>query len=422
MNGRTMLEVYSTRRMASLAALGFAAGVPLMLTSRTMKVWARDTGVDLTTVGLFSLVTLPYAYKFVWAPVLDRVSPPMLDRRRGWLLLAQVLLVLGIAGMGLSGPRSAEDSLILFGTLAAVVAFLSATQDIAADAYRTDVLHPRELGAGASVYIGGYRVAMLCTGAGAVALAAVLPWPGVYFAAAGAMLVGIIATVLAPRPPVAAAPRSFAAAVLEPAREFIGRTRWRAGLILLFIVLFKLPDYMAGAMTDVLLLDLGFTKAEIAFWGLGVGTAVTIPGVLIGGPIVTKVGLGRALVVFGLAQAISNAGYLVMAAAGRHHQLMVAVIGIEYFCTGLVAAGFVAFLMSQCDRRFSATQFALLSSLMGASAALGGAPTGALVEALGYMGFFTITILVGIPGLALLPLCPARKSCTRVSESVLVQV
>jgi PAT family beta-lactamase induction signal transducer AmpG len=413
MPGKRLRDAYLNRRMAALLALGFGAGVPLMLTGRTMKVWAGDVGVDLATVGLFSLLTLPYSFKFVWAPVLDRIAPPLLDRRRGWLLIIQCLLVAAIAAMGAIGPVDAERSLVLFGAAAVLVAFLSASQDIVADAYRTDILSPVELGAGASVYVSGYRVAMLSTGAGAVALAAGLAWGAVYATAAGLMLVPIIATACAPRPPGVAPPATIAAAVIEPAREFMTRNRWRAGFILAFIITFKLPDYMAGALGDVLLLRLGFAKEEIAFWGMGVGIAVTIPGVLAGGPIVVRLGLRRALFIMGAAQAASNAGYFVLASVGQNMGVMIAVIGIEYFCMGLVAAGFVAFLMSQCDHRYSATQFALLSSLMGASSALGGAATGAIVDHIGWQWFFAITIAAGVPGMAMIGLLPSSRDQAR---------
>lgn len=397
--------MYVNRRMAALIGLGFASGLPLMLTGRAMTVWSRDQGLDLTTIGLFSLVTLPYTLKFLWAPAMDRFVPPMLGRRRGWLLILQMLLVIAITLMALSGPgEGPTDNLVPFVFFALAVAFFSASQDIVADAYRTDVLAREELGPGASVYMTGYRLAMLASGAGAVYLASWMAWSVVYILAAASMSIGIAATLLAPEPAEdVRAPRTFAAAVVEPAREFIRRNRRRAWIVLVFVVAFKLPDYMAARMTDPLLLDLGFTKGDIAFWALGVGIAVTIPGVLVGGPIVTRLGLVRALVVFGVAQALSNAGYMLLAFSGAVYWLMVLVIGIEYFCMGLVVAGFVAFLMSQCDKRYSATQYALLSSLMGLSNALAGAPTGWLVEVTSYPVFFLITILAAIPGLLMLP-------------------
>jgi PAT family beta-lactamase induction signal transducer AmpG len=398
--------------MAVLLGLGFASGLPLMLTSRTLNVWARDQRVDLTTIGLFSLLGLPYAYKFLWAPAIDALPLPILGRRRGWLLVTQLALIGALAGMALTGPTSAGSGLLGFAICGFAVAFFSATQDIAADAYRTDVLTASELGPGASVYMTGYRAAMLLASAGAVALAEYLQWKWVYFIVAGLMLPGVLATLLAHEPQTAATPNSFVEAVIEPLREFLARNRMKAVLVVLFILLFKLPDYMAQRMTDPLLLDLGFTKQQIAFWALGVGIAVTIPGVLVGGPLIAAVGLRRGLLIVGIAQALSNAGYLILANVGANRTAMMFAVGIEYFCTGLVAAGFVAFLMSQCNRRFSATQYALLSSVMGLSNALGGLPTGWLVERLRYPAFFLITMMVAIPGLLMIPFLPARNEIT----------
>ena len=381
-----------------------------MLTGRTLRVWARDQGVDLASVGLIGLVTLPYAYKFLWAPLLDRYRPPLLDRRRGWLIIFQILLVLAIATLGFVGPTSADESLRMLVLLAALISFFSASQDIVSDAYRTDVLSPAEFGAGASVYTTGYRLAMLATGAGAVWLASRLPWGQVYLIAAAMMLLGVMATLVAPSPAHDEhAPSTFADAVIEPVREFIVRNGRRTSVILAFVLVFKLPDYMAAAMTDSMLLDLGYTKEQISIWSLGAGTAVTIPGALIGGILLTRFGLKRSLYVFCAAQAISNGGYLALALIGEPHAAsMLAVVAIEYFCVGLVAAGFIAFLMKQCNHTFSATQYALLSSAMGLSNSLGGAPAGYLVEEFGYEWFFVITILLAIPGFILLPWVQGR--------------
>lgn len=398
----SLRAIYDNPRMAALIAIGFSAGVPYMLTSRTMKLWARDEGVDLATIGLFSLVTLPASLKFFWAPFMDRFVPPLLGRRRGWLVITQFCLMASIVAMGLAGPSAPDSPIFSFGILALCVSFFAASQDIVADAYRTDVLKPEEYGAGASFYVSGYRVALLATGAGAVFLAAKTNWSVVYTLCAALVMIGVIATLLAPNPADDAPPATFTDAVVEPVREFVARNLWWAPAIVLFIVLFKIPDYMAAALADLLMLDLGFTKEQIALWSLGVGTAATIPGVIIGGVIASKMGLARSLIVFGVAQAVSNAGYLVLAYVGAIEWVMFLVVGIEYFCAGLVAAGFVAFLMSQCNHRFTATQYALLSSLMGLSASLAGAPTGFIAERVGYVGFFSYSIAAAIPGMALL--------------------
>jgi len=408
-------KVYLSPTMAVLLGLGFASGLPLMLTSRTLNVWARDQGVDLATIGLFSLVSLPYAYKFAWAPLIDAVRLPFLGRRRGWLAVTQLLVIVAIAGMAFAGPTSPQTPLLGFAIFSFVLAFCSASQDIVADAYRTDILRDDELGPGASTYMTGYRQAMLASGAGVVALAAHYPWRDVYLMAACGMIVGLIATLAAKEPPTTTQAPTFVQAVVHPFREFIVQHGGRALVVLVFILLFKIPDYMAARMIDPLMLDLGFTKQEIAFWGLGVGIAVTIPGVLVGGPLVAWLGIPRALLVVGTAQAASNAGYMLLASSGKVQWLMIGVVGFEYFCTGLVAAGFVAFLMSCCDRRFSATQYALLSSVMGLSNSLSGLPTGWLAERFGYPTFFLITIIAGVPGLLMIPFLKSSRASRSTS-------
>ncbi|MCI0631342.1 MAG: MFS transporter [Phycisphaerales bacterium] len=410
--GRDKSRSWRDPKMIALIGLGFASGVPLLLTGRTLKVWARREEVDLASIGLLSLVALPYAYKFLWAPLLDRFRLPLLGRRRGWILVLQALLLAAIAGLAFTGPdaTATSESLRAFATCAVAVAFLSASHDIVVDAYRTDVLEPAERGNGASLFTCGYRVGMLVSGAGVIYLASHMSWSGAYLLVGATMLAGVGSVLIAPEPSMKdSPPRTFAEAVIDPVGEFMRRNGWRAVLIVAFIFAFKLPDYLASAMTDVLLVDLGYSNKAISLWSLGLGTAVTIPGALVGGPIVSRLGLTRALLLFGAAQAISNAGYLGLALAGEPNEIaMVAVVSIEYFCMGLVAAGFIAFLMSQCQQRYSATQYALLSSLMGLSSSLAGVPAGFAVESFGYPWFLLLTIVAAIPGLAMLPWLPKQ--------------
>lgn len=399
----TWLRLYTERRMGVLLALGFASGLPATLLGRPLKIWAGSCGIDLGKIGMLSLLTLPYTFKFLWAPLMDRYVPPLLGRRRGWLLVTQLGLMVLMAWMALHGPRDSTSSLTIFAALALIVAFWSASQDIVADAYRTDILEEHELGAGASIYAGGYRVAMIGAGAGAVFLAGQMSWQNVYLLGAAGMGIGVVATLLAREPAGARHhPPTLRAAVIEPAEEFISRRKTLVIPILLFLLLFKLPDYLAQGMGDQLLLQhLKFSKEQIAFWSLGAGTAVTIPGVLVGGPLVTRLGLYRSLLVIGIVQAASNAGYLILACVGAHYGLMIGAVAVEYFCTGLVVTGFTAFLMHQCDRRYSATQYALFTGLMALSSALSGACSGYLAKALGYPLFFAATILAAGPGLIL---------------------
>jgi PAT family beta-lactamase induction signal transducer AmpG len=394
------LALWRERRMVALALLGFASGLPLYLTSRTLQAWMRAEGVDLTTIGLFSLVALPYSLKWLWAPVLDRVVPPFLGRRRGWLLILQLAIAVALAMMALANPRAA---LKLVALNALVIAFLSASQDVVVDAYRADVLAEREMGVGVAVWVIGYRVALIVTGALAFFLADQLSWPLAYLAMGGLMALGIVGTFLA-REPAAAAPQSFREAVVAPFREFVGRVgAVRFVLVLLFIVLYKLPDYLAGGIATPFLVDLKFSLTEIGAVQGGLGIGATMAGVVVGGVLVERAGINRSLWVAGLLQAVSNVAYYLLALAGASRTALIAAIVVENACTGVVTAVFLAFLMALCNVRYSATQFALLSSLMGVSRDVLVAPAGAVAEALGWPGYFLATVAAALPGMLLLP-------------------
>jgi PAT family beta-lactamase induction signal transducer AmpG len=388
--------------MVVLALLGFASGLPLYLTSRTLQAWMRTERIDLTTIGLFSLVALPYSLKWLWAPVVDRYVPPLLGRRRGWLVITQIGLLGAIALMSVENPHT---GLRLLAANAVLIAFFSASQDIVIDAYRTDVLTERETGAGAAIWVTGYRVALLATGALAFVLADRMSWQSVYLALAGLGLIGLAASLAAPEPAGAVPPQSFAEAVVLPFRDFLARAgAARLALVLVFVVLFKLPDYLAASIATPFLLDTGFSQTDIGTIQGGLGIAVTIAGALAGGALVARLGLNRSLWIVGLLQALSNFGYFALAVAGKHYPLLVGAIVVENFCGGLVAAGFMAFLMSLCSTRFSATQYALLSSLMGVSRDVLVAPAGGIAQSIGWPAFFLITLAAGLPGMAMLPL------------------
>lgn len=400
--------------MVVLALLGFASGLPLYLTSRTLQAWMRVEHVDLTTIGLFSLVALPYSLKWVWAPLIDRYVPPFLGRRRGWLVITQIGLVLAIAAMALQDPRL---GLRLLAVNALLIAFFSASQDLVIDAYRTDVLSERETGAGAAIWVTGYRVALLATGALAFVLADRMPWPMVYLALSALMAIGIGAAVWAPEPPQAEpSPATFADAVVLPFREFFARAgAGRGWLVLVFVVLYKLPDYLAASIATPFLLDVGFTQTDVGAIQGGLGIVATIAGALASGALVARIGINRALWIVGLLQALSNLAYYGLALAGKNYPFLVATIVIENFCTGLVAAGFIAFLMSLCSTRFSATQYALLSSVMGVSRDLLVAPAGGIAQATGWPVFFLITLAAAIPGMLLLPVFAPWTGHSRVA-------
>lgn len=401
---QSWLQVFQSRKMAALLFLGFSSGLPLYLTSKTLQAWMTVEKVDLETIGLFSLVGLPYSLKFLWSPLLDRFVPPFLGRRRGWLVLIQGLLLLTIAAMALQKP-SGVLPLQLFATNALLIAFFSASQDIAADAYRTDVLEELEMGAGAAVFVLGYRVALLVTGSLALILADQLPWPIVYLLMSVLMVLGLVSSFFAPEPiQRERPPESLSAAVILPFKEFFYRSGLLRGvLILVFIVLYKLGDALVNNMATPFLLKTGFTQTDIGAIQGGMGLIATIVGAIAGGAVLSQIGINRSLWLFGGLQALSNLAYFLLAQVGKSYQLLVLTINIENFCAGLGTAAFVAFLMSLCNQRFSATQYALLSSLMAVSRDILVAPAGKVAAATGWPLFFLISIAAAVPGLMLLP-------------------
>lgn len=381
--------------------LGFASGLPLALTGGTLQAWATLDGVSLQSIGFLTLIGSAYTLKFLWAPLVDRYSFPFLGRRRSWILLTQLALAASIAAMGLYSPGS---SMLPLAMLAVLVAFLSATQDIAFDAYSTDVLRSEERAAGAAVKVLGYRLAMIVSGGLALVLADQwLGWQNTYFLMGAFMAVCAFATLIAPEPEVvAAAPRSLALAVVEPLGEFFRR---RGALtLLLLIVLYKLGDAFAGALsTTFLLRGAGFTGTEVGAVNKVFGLTATIFGALAGGTLMARLGLYRSLMMFGLLQAVSNFGYWVLAVTPPHLYSMAAVVVLENLCGGLGTAAFVALLMALCRQEFSATQFALLSALSAVGRTyLAGPLTPPLVEWLGWPGFFVVTVFIALPGLWLL--------------------
>jgi MFS transporter, PAT family, beta-lactamase induction signal transducer AmpG len=396
------VRIFGQPKMAILLLLGFSSGLPFYLTSKTLQGWMTTAHVDLATIGFFSLVTLPYSLKFVWAPVMDRYIPPFLGRRRGWVLITQVLLLVAIAAMSLHDP---VQGLRMLAINAIAIAFFSASQDISLDAYRTDVLENREMGAGAAVFVLGYRIAMITTGALAFFLADRIMWPTVYLILSTLLLIGIATTFFAPEPVLSdAPPRTLGEAVVLPFADFFQRVGiGRAVFVLLFIVLYKYSDSLAGSMTTPFLLKTGFSQSEVGAVFLGVGVIATIAGVLVGGAVIGKVGINKSLWIFVVFQGLSNLTYYGLSLAGKDHAFMVAAIITENFGLGLVTAAMTAYLMSMCNKRFTATQFALLSSLMAASRDILVAPAGKLAESLGWPGFFLITVAMALPPLLLLP-------------------
>ncbi|MEK7944341.1 muropeptide transporter [Pigmentiphaga sp. YJ18] len=394
-------SLYTNRRVAPLLALGFASGLPLALTSGTLQAWATVDGVSLQAIGFLTLVGSAYTLKFLWAPLMDRYTPPLLGRRRGWMVVTQLLLALAIMAMGLLSPSNALLPLAL---IAVFVAFCSSSQDIAFDAYRTDVLRKEERGAGAAVSVLGYRLAMLVSGGLALVIAdSWLGWGNMYMLMGGLMGLAVLATLWAPEPETpAAAPRTLTEAVTGPLVEFFRRPG--AIVLLVLIVLYKLGDAFAGSLSTAFLIrGAGFSATEVGTINKVLGLGATIIGALAGGSLLAKLGLFRSLMLFGLLQAVSNLGFWLLAISPKSILLMAAAVGIENLCGGMGTAAFVALLMGLCDHRFSATQFALLSALSAVGRTyLAGPLAPPMVENYGWPTFFLVTVVIALPGMALL--------------------
>jgi PAT family beta-lactamase induction signal transducer AmpG len=411
---REAAAVYLDRRMLLILAMGFSSGLPLLLTLGTLDWWLREVGLELRTIGLFALVGLPYSLKFLWAPLVDQAPLPpltrLLGRRRGWALGTQLGLAAAIAGLGLTDPAHAPA---LTAAWALAVAFFSASQDIVIDAYRIEILAPHEQGAGAAATQLGYRVGMLASGAGAFALADALPWPSVYLVMAALVSVGAAAVLLAPEPPAPpaqapAAPAGSAeriaarlrTAVLDPLVDFVGRRGWVA--ILLLALLYKFGDAVSGKMASPFYFDMQFTKLEVASVTKVWSIVATMAGITAGGALVAGIGTFRALLVGGVLQAATNLLYSVLAVVGHSVPMLAVAVGADSFTGGLASAAFVAYLSGLCRARFTATQYALLTSLMAGGRTLLSSGSGWLADWLGWAPFFAATAALALPGLLLL--------------------
>lgn len=384
-----------SRRLLLMLPLGFASGLPLPLSSSTLQAWLTVEGVAIATIGLFALTGLPYTLKFLWAPLVDRFVPLPVGRRRAWLLLTQTVLALALAGLAAFDPH---HQLLLIAGFALLIAFFSATQDIAFDALRTDVLRPEERGLGAALSVTGYRLAMLVAGALALILGEHWGWSNTFLLMAGLMATTLVVTLLTPEPAGVRAPRSLAEAVSGPLKAFFARPEaW--GLILL-VILYKLGDAFAGSLTTAFLIrGAGFTPTDVGLVNKGFGLAATLIGALAGGLWLMRLGLFRALMLFGILQAVTNLGFLVLALTGHNYPLMVLAVGLENLAGGMGTAAFVALLMGLCEVRYSATQFALLSALASLGRVLLGPVAGGVVTWLDWPLFFVLTFLAALPGL-----------------------
>ncbi len=400
-----MLVLFRDRRFLIMLALGFAAGVPLPLTGFVLRQWFSESNISLAAIGFTALIGLAYSLKFLWSPVMDHAAPPFLrrlGRRRGWLASIQPPLMVAILALGFTDPASAAW---LTAAVAVVVAFLSASQDIVIDAYRIEILEEQDQGYGFACYVWGYRFALLAANAGALGMVGLVGWSGAFAYCAALVAIGFLAVLFAPEPAAPPRetlswPRRMKLAVVDPFADFMRRRYWLA--ILLFVVLFKLGEALAGIMTPPFYRAIGFTRADVAQVAVVFGLVMSLAGVLAGGYFVARIGVGRALVITGLLQMLSNLMYVALYWAGRDIGMLYAQVGVENFTDGLADAAFVAYLTGLTNRAFSATQYALLSSLAAVPLRFLGAWSGQWAEALGWTNFFLMTTAAALPALCIM--------------------
>jgi PAT family beta-lactamase induction signal transducer AmpG len=394
----------ATQRLVAVAAEGVASGTPLMVGSKLLQGWLTASGVPLALIGLIPLAELPYTLKLFWAPLLDRWPIPWPDRRRGWILAMQVLLVAVIAAMALLRPSTSPASLTVIGIAALLLAICSATQDIVIDAYRTDLLPEAERGPGAAAASLGYRAAMLAVGAGGFLLAGRYGWPAAFLSAAALVAAVIPFTLTAPKlKPVQHAVTSLRQAVLGPAREFLHRAGpGRTWQLLLLVLLYRWPDGLLSAMAIPFLTLQGFSEAQIGLVQGGWAIGATMVGTVLGGALFAWLGMNRSLWLFAIVGALGNLSYWALARFGGGFSGLITAVSLENISGGMVGAVFVALLMSLCNPRFSATQYALLSGVYAMSRSLLSAPAGVVAERVGWPSFFLFTVAAAVPGFLLL--------------------
>ncbi|MDR6774460.1 AmpG family muropeptide MFS transporter [Azospirillum sp. BE72] len=419
------LSVYRDPRVLAILFLGFAEGLPFALTGATLNVWLTEEGVSRTNIGLFALVTMPYALKFLWAPLIDRMRLPVMTRlfgrRRGWALTAQAALIAALLGLGTTDPG---QDLWWTALCAVLVAFCSASQDIVVDAYRVEVLEEHQQAAGAAVLVLGYRFGLMAAGAGALFIAEAYGWRTAYEAMAALVLVGMATILLCrePKEPPPSARETLIAewlarrphlsgrsavmlawlygAVVAPFLQFMERRAWV--LILAFIASYKLGEVLAGQMSSTFYISLGFTKSEIATVSKLFGLWATIAGGLLGGLLVGKIGVLRGLMIGGILQMVSNLGYVLLAWTGHDVSILAVTVVIDNVCGGIATAAFVAYLSGLCNVAYTATQYALLSSFYKLGGDLFGASSGWLAERMDWISFFLLSMAGALPALCLL--------------------
>lgn len=408
---QSIVHVGPSRTKALLVCifLGFSSGLPLFILYNLLSAWLKSEGVDLKAIGLFALVGMPYTWKFLWAPAMDRFKLPFLGRRRGWMILTQIAVMLAVILMGQFNP-STEIWIVVF--LASIVAFFSASQDIVVDAHRREWLTEGQMGSGTALFVNAYKLSTLVPGSLSLILSDLITWDWVFFITGLFMLPGILTTLLVSEPrEYGPAPLTMKEAVIEPFKEFIQRSGWKhAALILLFIFLYKLGDSMASALATPFYIELGFTRTEIGIVAKNAGLWASILGGILGAYWMLKTGVNKGLWIFGVLQAVATFGFVVLAQSGPDLWVLSWVIGFEAITAGLGTAAFTAYLALETNPRFTATQFALFTSLSAVPRTFINALTGYIVEFTGWTNFFIICVVLALPGLMLLPkIAPWRE-------------
>jgi PAT family beta-lactamase induction signal transducer AmpG len=395
-------QSYLNRRMLICVFLGFSSGLPLFILLSLLQAWLAKSGLNVKALGLFALVMFPYTWKFLWSPLMDRYSFGPLGRRRGWMALTQVALFFAIGTMGTLDPQT-EVPMIAF--MASVVAFLSASQDIVLDAYRREILPDNEQGLGSAVFVNAYKLAGMVPGALSLILADLMAWQAVFWITAAFMLPGFICTLLIKEPKVyGTPPKNIREAVVLPFKEFIARDGWTGALwVLGFIFMYKLGDSMATALATKFYIDLGFSMTQIGAIAKATGFWASIAGGVIGGVWMVRLGINRGLWIFGVVQAVAILGFAWLAQVGTNTLLLALVIGFEAFGVGLGTAAFVAYIAKTTDPRYTATQYALFTSLAAVPRTFINSSVGFIVAETGWFLFFILCFVLALPGMLMLP-------------------
>jgi PAT family beta-lactamase induction signal transducer AmpG len=398
---------YFNREMLICVSLGFSSGLPLFILYNLLSAWLKSENVDLKAIGLFALVGFPYTWKFVWSPLMDRFRFPLLGRRRGWMLATQLALMAAIGAMGFYSPQTDLTAIVV---LSGAVAFLSASQDIVIDAYRRELLSDEQQGSGTAVFVNAYKLSTLVPGSLSLILSDMMSWQAVFAITALFMLPGVLTTLLIGEPKIyGVPPKNLREAVVLPFKEFVHRSGWRGALLVLaFIFLYKLGDSMATALATPFYLDLGFTRTQIGLVAKNAGLWASLAGGILGAVWLEKTGINRGLWIFGVLQAVAILGFALLAktgvSTGQYATLLLgAVIGLEAFAVGLGTAAFTAYIATTTDPRYTATQFALFTSLAAVPRTFFNAVTGYIVAQTGWFTFFLICFALALPGMLLLP-------------------